>query len=341
MSVKYTPGRDRRISLLLALYPLSLLFFTLFTLLYQPRVGIAGLALVFAPYLFAPLVLLFPIALLRGTLILRSALLAALIAYLSAYPLALNVRPAPATPLPNELRVLTWNVYVSSVSNAELHAAIAQYAPDIVALQEVDWRTLANDAALLERYPYHLISPDLTPPGMALLSTYPIRVSGVPRFLEPAFDMPRLMWAELDVHGTHLLVINAHPQPPRLTGGSCGQLRCYNRGPRDAQISAMREFVAAHLQPDRPLLLLGDLNVTEREPAFAELSAGLIDAHQQTGIGMGNSWRPAFVRWPVAAIRIDYSLSHGPITPVALTTDCTWRGSDHCLLFVRYTLGVG
>jgi endonuclease/exonuclease/phosphatase (EEP) superfamily protein YafD len=315
-----------------------LLAFTLFTLLREPRVGLGALAQVFAPYFFAPLLLLVPLALLRGTFILRSALFAALIAYLAVYPPALNLRPtAPITATP-ELRVLSWNVYVGRVAIEELVAAFEAYQPDIIALQEADWRMLADEAALDERFPYQLITPDVAAPGLAILSRYPILEAGVPQLGGDAFDMPRLMWATLDVNGTAVTVINAHPQPPRLSGASCRFMDCYNRGPRDAQISRMRAFIAERMATGAPLLVLGDMNVTEREAAYRELAAGLVDAHRSTGVGMGNSWRPSFIEWPLGMIRIDYMFSHGPLAPVALTTDCMWRGSDHCLLFGTYAL---
>jgi vancomycin resistance protein VanJ len=326
--------------ILLALYPIGLLAFTLLTLLREPRVGIGALAQVFAPYFFAPLLLLAPLTLLRGAVILRSALAAALIAYLAVYPPALNLSaPPPPADMP-VLRVISWNIYVNHVTADELLRTFDTYDPDLVALQETDWRTLAAQSSLLERFPYHLITPDVAAPGLAILSRYPIIAAGVPQ-LGDAFDMPRLMWATLDVNGTPVTAVNAHPQPPRLGGATCPFMRCYNQGPRDEQISRMRSFIAERMATGEPLLVLGDMNVTEREAAYRELAAGLQDAHRVTGVGLGNSWRPSLVRWPFGAIRIDYLFSHGPIAPVALTTDCTMRGSDHCLLFGTYTLGAG
>ncbi len=341
MSVNQRARHERPFALFIALYPIGLLVFTLFTLLREPRVGIGALAQVFAPYFFAPLLLFLPITLLRGTVILRSALLAALIAYMAVYPPAFNLRPPATLATTPELRVLSWNVYVGRVPLEELLLAFEAYNPDVVALQETNWRMLAADPTLSERFPYQLITPAVAAPGLAILSRYPILAAGVPQLGGDVFDMPRLMWATLDVNGTPITAINAHPQPPRLTGTTCRLMHCYNRGPRDAQISRMRTFIAERMATGEALLVLGDMNVTEREAAYRELAAGLQDAHRITGVGMGNSWRPSLVQWPIGAIRIDYMLSHGPLAPVTLATDCAWRGSDHCLLFGRYALGVG
>jgi endonuclease/exonuclease/phosphatase (EEP) superfamily protein YafD len=332
---------ERPVTLFLALYPIGLLGFTLFALIREPRSGIEALAQVFAPYFFLPLLALAPFALLRGTVILRSALTSALIAYLAVYPPALNVRPPAAAATLPELRAVTWNIYVNQVPTEELLAVFDAHDPDIVALQETRWRLLADEPALAERFPYSLIRPDEAPPGMALLSRYPILAAGVPDLGTDVFDMPRLMWATIDVNGTPVTVINAHPLAPKLNGATCRFMRCYNQGPRDAQISRMRAFIADRMNDAEPLLVLGDLNVTEREAAYRELAAGLQDAHRTVGMGLGHSWRPGAVRLPVAAIRIDYMFSHGPIAPLALTTDCTWRGSDHCLLVGRFALGAG
>ena len=38
--------------------------------------------------------------------------------------------------------------------------------------------------------------------------------------------------------------------------------------------------------------MVGDFNVTEREPAYNDLSTGLVDAYHVVGTGTGTTWRP-------------------------------------------------
>lgn len=323
----------------LALYPLALLALTLALFLARPRVGPLALALVFAPYLFLPLLLLIPAALGRGRRLLRTGLAGAGAAFLIVSPPALNLSPDPAAAPPPAVRALSWNMYVGGASAEQLRAVVAARAPDIVALQEVEWEAIASDNELMARYPYRLLSPAETAPGMALLSRHPIVEADVPDLSGAEWDMPRLVWARLDVDGRPLLVVNAHPIPPRTFEGECPLLRCYNRGPRDAQIAAFSGLVRELRARGEPLLLLGDMNVTEREEAYLDLSAGLTDAHRAVGLGFGLTWRPGFTRLPAGMLRIDYMFSANGLTPLALDADCTWRGSDHCLLVGDFALG--
>lgn len=331
-------ARPNRADLALALYPLILLALTLALLLARPRVGPLALALVFAPYLFLPLLPLALAALRRGRPLLRIALLAAGVVFLILSPPALNLAAQPSAGAQPAVRALSWNMYVGGASAEQLRAVVEARAPDIVALQEVEWEAIAADQELMARYPYRLLTPAESAPGMALLSRYPITEAQVPELSGAAWDMPRLVWARLDAGGRPLLVVNAHPIPPRTFEGSCPLLRCYNRGPRDAQIAAFAALTRELRATGEPLLLLGDMNVTEREEAYLDLSAGLTDAHRAAGLGFGLTWRPGFTRLPAGLLRIDYMFSANGLAPLALDTDCTWRGSDHCLLVGDFAL---
>lgn len=329
------PGRG---DLLLALYPLVLVLMTLMALVAPQRVGAAALAQVFAHFLFLPALLIAPFALRRGMFLTRLALTLAAASFLIVYPPAW---PWPARADAGELSLLQWNIYVGAVEPPALEQALTQYQPDVVTLQEADLEQLAADEALAARYPYHLLAPDETAPSLAILSRYPIVESGVPAAEESVWDMPRVVWARLDLGGRTALLVNAHPIPPRTFGEECPLLRCYNSGPRDEQIVGLRRLVGELRRPGEPLLLAGDMNVTEREPAYFDLAAGLRDAHRHAGAGFGASWRPGALRLPLGLIRIDYIFSDALARAVELRTDCGWRSSDHCLLFGRFELEDG
>jgi endonuclease/exonuclease/phosphatase family metal-dependent hydrolase len=81
------------------------------------------------------------------------------------------------------------------------------------------------------------------------------------------------------------------------------------------------------------VLLVGDFNVTDREPGVDRLVAGLHDAHAEVGWGAGASWGPPDLRRRgIALVRIDRMLGGPGVVPTAARTDCRWHGSDHCLL---------
>jgi endonuclease/exonuclease/phosphatase (EEP) superfamily protein YafD len=300
------------------------------------RAGGVALAQVFAHFLFLPALLLLPFALGRGMFLLRLALAAAAATFLIVYPPALPL-PAPA-PAP-DLSLLQWNVYVGGVTPEELRRALEQYQPDVVTLQEADLGAIAADEALAAAYPHRLVRDGETAPSLAILSRFPIVDSGVPPMDESAWDMPRVVWARLDVGGRTVTLVNAHPIPPRTFEPGCSPLRCYNAGPRDAQIADVRRLVEQlRAGTGDPLLLAGDMNVTEREPAYFDLATGLRDAHRVAGAGFGASWRPAGLGLEAGLLRIDYIFTDGRARPLGLHTDCAWRGSDHCLLVGSFAL---
>jgi vancomycin resistance protein VanJ len=328
------PGGPQARDLLLALYPLTLVLLTLASLAAPQRAGGLALSQVFAHFLFLPALLLAPFALGRGMFLLRLALAAAAATFLIVYPPAL---PLPAARPAPDLSLLQWNVYVGGVEPADLQRALAEHQPDVVTLQEADLEALADDEAIAAAYPYRIVRPDETAPSLAILSRFPILEYAVPPMDAAAWDMPRVVWARLDVGGRTVTLVNAHPIPPRTFTEGCPLLRCYNTGPRDAQIADVRRLVEElRTRTGDPLILAGDMNVTEREPAYFDLSSGLRDAHRAAGAGFGASWRPGFLRLPAALLRIDYILADEGVRPTELRTDCAWRGSDHCLLVGKF-----
>jgi endonuclease/exonuclease/phosphatase family metal-dependent hydrolase len=151
--------------------------------------------------------------------------------------------------------------------------------------------------------------------------------------------MPRLLWARLELAGRPVILVNTHPIPPRTFDAGCARLSCYNTGPRDAQIADLRRFVdELRARSGDPMLLAGDMNLTEREPAYTTLAMGLRDAHQLAGSGFGGSWRPDGLGLPFGLLRIDYLLADSGLRPVSLHTDCASHSSDHCLLVGSFAL---
>lgn len=299
------------------------------------RTGILALTQIFAPYIYLALLPLLPFALSRYGRPLRWLLLACAAVFALRFgPGALH-GPRAATPGATTVAVLSWNIYVDNRSPA-IAETIASAPEPIVALQELtdaQRDALVGNAAVAERYPYQILRPNGAS-GMGLLSHYPILESG--QLLNPDVPLPHyLLWARLDLGGGKtLVVVNAHPRP-----GSIGFL---DRAPvpvdfdptiRDAEIAYIRGIIAPRLAAGEPLLLVGDFNTTEREPAYGAIAAGLQDAQLAVGRGPGLSWRPSqLLQIPLALIRIDYQLASPQLRPLELHADCTVRGSDHCAL---------
>src|SRR3712207_2424254 len=112
---------------------------------------------------------------------------------------------------------------------------------------------------------------------MGLLSTLPLLEQG-------EVDNPRIpasfpvIWARLDLGaGKSLVVVNAHPRPGHVKLARHRLPLPYDFDPdvRDHEIKFVRDLVDPLLKAGKRVLLLGDFNITDREPAYRELAAGL------------------------------------------------------------------
>ncbi len=194
---------------------------------------------------------------------------------------------------------------------------------------------IAADAAIRARFPYQQILPRDGSLGIGLLSSFPILD------VTTIANDPPLIRARLDAGGGRSFqVVVAHPVAgvipvlgplPIPTG--------FDPSKRDAEIAAMRAVVDPLLAAGDPLVLVGDFNTTDREPAYAEISRGMIDLQHAVGFGPGATWRPDPVKWlPFGLLRIDMVFAANGVAPIAISPDCTPRGSDHCV--VRATVAV-
>jgi endonuclease/exonuclease/phosphatase family metal-dependent hydrolase len=108
----------------------------------------------------------------------------------------------------------------------------------------------------------------------------------------------------------------------------------YDPRHRDLALEVLRAMVDEGVSRGQRMLLLGDLNLTDREVAYEELSEGLTDAHHAAGSGLGHTWRPPGTELPFGLLRIDMALAGPGLMPVSSEPDCTSSGADHCILDV-------
>jgi endonuclease/exonuclease/phosphatase family metal-dependent hydrolase len=319
---------------LLALYPLLLLGLTLVNVMQPKRTGLLALSEVFAPYLFLPLLLIAPFALMRGARMLRVMLLLCVIVFCLRFPPRLVAAEPSVTPGAIHVSAMHWNVYAGG-SFGQVMEVLREKPASIVSLLEADWHRLSRDPKVAALYPYRWgVEEGSQVSGQALLTAYPIIEEGVLDTPGDLWEVPRVIWARLDVGlGRNLVVVVAHPPPGRFCGRSTFPQKCYDTIMRDKRLAAINAFVQPYLRTGDSLLLLGDLNVTEREPAYNDLTAGLVDAHRAVGVGPGLTWRPAsLMGHDFGLLRIDYMLTSPDVKPLAISSDCTPRSSDHCVV---------
>jgi endonuclease/exonuclease/phosphatase family metal-dependent hydrolase len=323
---------------LLPAYPVLLGLLTLVQVVAPRRSGPLALTEVFAPWLFLPLLVLLPFAWALRERVLVVALVLAAVAFAVHLGPALVPGPRPQPPAGAvPVRVASWNIYIRNPA-ARVDAAVRSLDADVIGLVEVNPRQAARldaDPTLRARYRTVLMAPEA---NRGLLSRYALIDSGV-REDGSARAGSGLLWARLDLGGgRRLTVVVAHPLPAEASPSSTLPLH-WDARPRDAEIAYVKAFVDARVAAGEQVVLMGDFNVTDREPANAELSRGLRDAHDLAW-GAGASWGPLPLRrHGVALIRIDRILTGPGTAPTAFSTDCTFRGSDHCVLHATVAVG--
>ncbi len=208
------------------------------------------------------------------------------VAALAAMAAACTSSPHAAQPV-TLLRVMTYNIRSGNGDLARTADVIRAQAPDIAALEEVDvhWADrsafadqateLASRLGMQARFAgiYRLPGAPGAPPrefGVALLTRLPVlsfrndtitRLSTQEANPVPA-QMPGLLDAELDAHGTRVRVFVTHLD--------------YRRDPsvRVQQVSDMLRYIGSSTMPT---LLLGDLNASPDAPELQPLLARLHD----------------------------------------------------------------
>ena len=272
------------------------------------------------PWLFAPLLVLLPLALLRRSRVRLALVAVPIVFFLFLYGGLYLPRPQAAT-AGQPFTLLTYNINGRNRDVEAIAAAIEAHDPDVVALHEVNASMgKALEARLLDRYPHRQRER-----GIGLYSRFPIEEYG-------AFQLGdgQGLWAQqatLRVSGRALTLLNVHPRSP------AGRLRGADAAAHAADV---RDLLARADEIDGPLLVVGDLNLTDQHAAYATLTRRLGDAHCEAGWGMGFTFR--LVAGGPALWRIDHVL-HSPDLAALDTALGDFGGSDHRPLIATLAWG--
>ena len=307
------------------LYTLSLLSLSL---LWRLGVDVWWVALpnIVLPFLFAPLLLLVPLAFwVRSRRYLFSVFVLTLLFIVSYGGLFLPRPPVSATENNPTLRIATFNHLKSNTDFPAIKAAILRTDADIVALQELSLGVARlAETELLKRYPYQVLRPapaDGRQNGVGVLSRFPLR--------KPSYsESYRGQRFGLEVAGRRFELVNVHFNVP-FGSGRTSSLRNYDPTLRDAQLGALLSVV--EIVPS--LIVVGDLNLSDNEPGYQKLAASLTDSFRRTETGFGFTYpaRKVYRGLPLPPlVRLDYVWAKG-VEPLSVTKDCR-TGSDHCLV---------
>lgn len=191
-------------------------------------------------------------------------------------------------------------------------------SPDILIVSEVDDEWLQALDALNYPYSKKFLAFDWL--GLAIYSRFEILSSET--FPANSPDPYACAWT-LKVKDRELVVIGAHPEPPRLPPNS----------ERQRTLAAMTEFVAKYSK-QKPTVLIGDLNVTPWSPYFENMKRGAELSDARAGQGVLQTWPAPF---PPLWIPIDHCLVSKEVTVHGFWT-AESVGSDHFPIVCRVSL---
>jgi endonuclease/exonuclease/phosphatase (EEP) superfamily protein YafD len=288
------------------------------------------LSRIFALYLFTPLLLLVPAAILIRSRELRAGAAIALVIFLSLFGTRL-IPPLGAQPGGPTLRVMTFNLgnLKSSARVASIIAAIRSQRADLVGLQELSNATMQTfQKQLSQEYPYQVYDRSRSHEGVGLLSRYPLHA------IEWNHRLPGQQ-VVADINGAQVTAINISMSSPKFTEedaafNGLAHIQQYDPEQRSRDTAAVLEAID---QVNGPLVLLGDFNTSDREQGYGQFAAKLHDAYGERGWGFGftypNNRKLRGIHIPFPLIRIDYVWSKGGVLPLAGQVRCT-DVSDHC-----------
>ncbi len=264
----------------------------------------------FALYLFVPLIVTVPLAILLRNYLLRACALLGTILFLAFYGnlfVPPTLRPAVPAGAPR-LTAMTFNVHVSNQNPDGVAAAIRRSGADVVGLQEVNpamAQGLRRD--LSDLYPYQILGAQDAPSCVAVLSRYPLDTTGIalPGQWSDAPLVVRLHFA-----GATVTVLDAHPVSTLLTRT---QIREEARQRADSA-QAIADFAGGQ---QGPVIVLSDFNAGDQSTPYGIVTGVLGDSWREGGVGFGHTFpgdrsfdesRPRLSDWfiPPWLVRIDY-----------------------------------
>ena len=233
---------------------------------------------------------------------------------------------------PAKVSVAAWNVEAGPDAGSRVVAGLYGIDVDMIGLEEFQpamQAALTANQGISLIYPYHVFAPHDETLGAALLSRWPIleeQTSIHPTYIRAVIQPPTF---------DKLIVYVVHPLPPVMDGPGSFPLS-FDTTERTADQAPMRALIDQDLAAGQTVIVMGDLNTTEREPAYGYFTAGLNDSHLDAGIGPGLTWRPDELKsLPFGLFRIDYILSSKDLVANQTMVNCTML-SDHCMVAAAF-----
>ena len=238
------------------------------------------------------------------------------------------VRAEPFVLVPTApLRVLSANLWFRNGHYAAVRAAVRAAAPDVAVFLEVTPRWQRELALLRDGWPYQQWVRGSGHDGVMVVSRLPWKAAA--SLALEGVGPANAVRVTVDVAGQPVDVVGLHLRWPVTPGNAA------------ARRQALAGLAMLARQSPRPLVLLGDFNLTPHDGAFGRLleQGGLVNAAARSGLL--TTWPASTGRWAarLPGLHIDHCLvSHGVrAESFALGP---WVGSDHRPILVRLEVPV-
>lgn len=227
--------------------------------------------------------------------------------------------PSPKSP-ERVIRLATYNVHFGKEGRPELLDELAAMPVDILALQAA-YDSLG--ARLRERFPDRTVRQE---GELAIVSRFPVVDEVVPGMLEGDVR-PMFVGYTLRTPDGPLRVFVTHPYSPRNALLDRDEAWSVDVARREAQVAAL---MAAARKPGPPFVIAGDTNLPHLSALARREFAGLDDAFEKVGSGLGYTF-PTKRPW----MRIDRVLA-GPELAFTSARVAPRGASDHRAVFADF-----
>jgi endonuclease/exonuclease/phosphatase (EEP) superfamily protein YafD len=188
------------------------------------------------------------------------------------------------------VRIMTFNIWCHSWSEATVQALEQNGTVDVVALQELT-RPMAKRLldAYGDRYTHHLLQVGTGTPRLGIFSRYPLIPVATEHLAE--FDF-RIQVAQVLAPTGEFLLYNVHPRATNLislVGKRQSVAREATRSLR-LRLRCIERLLIEVANQDQPVVVVGDFNSTPQSEVYARLSAQLVDVHRTAGWGFGHTF---------------------------------------------------
>ncbi|MFF7020701.1 endonuclease/exonuclease/phosphatase family protein [Streptomyces klenkii] len=273
--------------------------------------NLGSLTETFLPWLGLAVPVLFVLALVRRSATALVALLLPIVTWVNLFGGLLSDKTAKG----GNFTVATHNVNAENPNPAATARAVAASGADVVALEELT-NTSRYEKALEGTYKYHSVQGTV-----GIWSKYPLELV---QPVDIQLGWVRALRATVRTPQGPVAVYVAHLPSVRVKFNAG-----FTAGQRDRSAEALGRAIAQ--EPEKRVVLLGDLNGTMNDRSLAPVTSQLRSAQGAAGDGFGFSWPASF---PMA--RIDQIMVRG-MNPVSAWT-LPKTPSDHLPVAARVKL---